>query len=52
MTAKQYLRQVKRLDNIINAKLEQIEKLRAMSINISRVMSPAQNPVTMPEERR
>ena len=40
MTAKQYLRQVKRLDNIINAKLEQIEKLRAMSINISRVMSP------------
>src|SRR5690606_7789663 len=31
--------QVKRLDNIINAKLEQIEKLRAMSINISRVMS-------------
>ena len=39
MTAKQYLRQVKRLDNIINAKLEQIEKLRAMSINISRVMS-------------
>src|SRR5690554_2482725 len=39
MTAKQYLKQIRKLDNLINAKLEQIEKLRAMSINISRVMS-------------
>lgn len=30
MNAKQYLRQVRRLDNTVNAKLEQVEVLRAM----------------------
>lgn len=30
MNAKQYLRQVRRLDNRVNAKLEQVEVLRAM----------------------
>lgn len=35
MNAKQYLRQVRRLDNIINAKLEQVEVLRAMATRMT-----------------
>ena len=35
MNAKQYLRQVRRLDNIVNAKLEQVEVLRAMATRIT-----------------
>ena len=35
MNAKQYLRQVRRLDNIVNAKLEQVEVLRAMTTRIT-----------------
>lgn len=40
MKAKQYLRQVRRLDNTINAKIEQIETLRAMSTNITQTLNP------------
>lgn len=35
MNAKQYLRQVRRLDNIVNAKLEQVEILRAMTTRMT-----------------
>ena len=35
MTAKQYLRQVKRLDNLINAKLEQVDELRGIVTKIT-----------------
>lgn len=35
MTAKQYLRQVRRLDNLINAKLEQAEELRGTVMRIT-----------------
>lgn len=35
MNAKQYLRQVRRLDNIVNAKLEQVEMLRAMTTRMT-----------------
>mgnify|MGYP000876554104 CR=1 FL=1 len=39
MTAKQYLRQVRRLDNIVNAKLEQVEMLRAMTTRMTTKLS-------------
>ena len=35
MTAKQYLRQVKRLDDIVNAKLEQVHALRDLATRIT-----------------
>jgi len=35
MNAKQYLRQVRRLDDIVNAKLEQVEMLKAMTTKIT-----------------
>lgn len=35
MKAKQYLRQVRRLDNAVNAKLEQVEVLRAMTTRMT-----------------
>ena len=35
MNAKQYLRQVRRLDNIVNAKLEQVEMLMAMTTRMT-----------------
>lgn len=35
MNAKQYLRQVRRLDNIVNAKLQQVEMLRAMTTRMT-----------------
>lgn len=35
MNAKQYLRQVRRLDNIVNAKLEQVEMLRAITTRMT-----------------
>jgi DNA-directed RNA polymerase specialized sigma subunit len=35
MNAKQYLRQVRRLDNTVNAKLEQVEVLRAMTTRMT-----------------
>lgn len=38
--AKQYLRQIRRLDNTINAKIEQIELLRSMSTNITATLNP------------
>lgn len=37
--AKQYLRQIRRLDDTINAKIEQIELLRSMSTNITATLS-------------
>lgn len=40
MKAKQYLRQVRRLDNTINAKIEQIETLRSMTTNITTTLNP------------
>lgn len=40
MKAKQYLRQVRRLDNTINAKIEQIETLRSMTTNITATLNP------------
>ena len=40
MKAKQYLRQVRRLDNTIDAKIEQIETLRSMSTNITTTLNP------------
>lgn len=40
MKAKEYLRQVKRLDDIIDAKKEQIEILRSMSTNITATLNP------------
>lgn len=39
MRAKYYLRQIRRLDNIINAKLEQIEILKSMSTKITTDLS-------------
>jgi len=39
MKAKQYLRQVRRLDNTINAKIEQIETLRSMTTNITQSLN-------------
>lgn len=39
MNAKQYLRQIRRLDNIINAKLEQVEMLRAMTTRMTTKLS-------------
>ena len=35
MNVKQYLRQLKRLDNIINAKFEQIVRLRSMMMSVT-----------------
>ena len=35
MKAKQYLRQIRWLDNTVNAQLEQLEALRAMTTNIT-----------------
>ena len=35
MNAKQYLRQVRRLDNTVNTKLEQVEMLRAMTTRMT-----------------
>ena len=35
MTAKQYLQQVKGLDNMIEAKLEQVERLRALATRVT-----------------
>lgn len=35
MNAKQYLRQVRRLDNIVNAKLKQVEMLRAITTRMT-----------------
>ena len=39
MKAKYYLRQVRRLDNIVNAKLEQIEMLKSIATKITSDMS-------------
>ncbi len=35
MTAKQYLRQVRRLDDIVNAKLEQVTELRSLATKMT-----------------
>lgn len=40
MTAKQYLKQIKKLDNLINTKLELLEKMRSMSTSVSQIFEP------------
>lgn len=41
MTAKQYLRQLRRLDLIINAKLVQLDELRSLALKITPSPDPA-----------
>lgn len=40
MTAKQYLKQIRKLDNLIATKLELLEKMRAMSTSVSQTFEP------------
>ena len=40
MTAKQYLKQIRKLDNLISTKLELLEKMRTMSTSVSQTFEP------------